>query len=1182
MVDTPKVIGPDGVARDRTFFSTTIPNRFFQGTLDSTTVDLEISIRGGPFTSDPDYIVWEGDSFMFPNPAAFPEGLELTQGNNRVEVRSIGFGGNISSPAVVEVTLVQESDVGEIPEIPTNVSIEQFSDYVAIQVEGPDSENFVGMNFYASRFEGGGSTGYQRVNLNVEADVTIIEEDEEITSLEVISSVATNPDGTPAADPLYVKIRETQTSSSEVISHLEDVALTPQLAEAITETEQANLLKTDFVETYEVPETTTRIKSNYRLATVVDRRFYTFNHDRLAGPASSPPTVAINAFQSLPNTAPLYYVATAVYYDPNTQLETESPFSIEVLGAPVTIQNVVGTFPAPSRIQVATDVISNLRRTQPTANIAPGGVIRDTFVDPMSSEAVRMRLLVDFLYRSQSFDTLLQVDGVQPDGTSTPVSQSPYKQGLQRVFGLSNPNDVQVIIDTAFDQLAQRENTSRSPGDRSRGLAVFFRSTRPTSTIAIPLGTRVASGNVTFLTVSEASLPVNNLAAFFNPSTGLYSVEVEIQAEQPGKSGDLTDGQIRTVLSPLPGLSVTNPAATFGGRDRDTNLRLSEKARSNFASVDSGSEQGTRQVAASVAGVESALVISGGDSLMQRDYDPVRDKHVGGKVDVWVKGESIGQVTDNFVFTYEVANDVQFGILGNPFSLVFRSLDKTLTPENPINQMIDRQDLGLGLRNAVTGQFFNLTGVQILDYRTIQLSSDVSQPTVSFGDVILGDYRYQATTDFVFTRQPVDSVISVAGEVSGDLDSDSYRLINPDDPLQNGRSSLAQDFLRITPVNGVPSGETIVVQNEQSIMIGEADAFLDNLGANVLTIRVYNLDRTVEYRGPNDPSGISDFTVIPGGPTTATALRRTTNSSIDSGETVLVDYEHDENFSVAYEVNSVLQSVQNAVDKTEHITADTLAKEAIKVPVDITATIAYRQGAIRSTVDSAVRTNLVTFINSVPQKGAIRQSDVIAVIDNTVGVSFVQTPLTKLLRGDGARVVRESVLTAAGNDTTLLLGNVDVPLTTDTVQTFILNDALDNATENGGGDDTNFQGVFQDDLEMNLITGDPFSISGAPGQAYIIGNQGLSIPGFSDDTTILAQFPALNTDQEIEQKRRDLTANRVLVSLSVDDRPQIHSYKVTYTVTFVEEGVEDLLASELEYFVPGEFTLTYTEDSRGN
>lgn len=1182
MVATPKITGPDGVSRETLVFSTTLPSRFFRGVIDPSTVDMQISIRGAAFTSDPDLIVFEGSSFYFPNPSAYPEGLELAQGENVVLVRSIGFDGNPSPNAEVRITLVQESDIGLIGAPPTNFFVEQRNDAVQLQIEGISDSRFVGINLYASRFQGGGATGYQRINVDIISDFDTVEEEQVLQQFEATSSIAKNPDGSAAADPLYLEIQETQTKSNDVIERLEDVVLTEELAAAITETAQANLLKTDFTRVFEIPETVNTLRTSYSLSSVVTRRFYGFLHNRLFGPANVPPTVPIGEFQSLSNTEPLFYVATAVYYDSSLLLEIESSFSIEISGKPVQIQDVVGTFPAPSRIQIVEDVIASLRTSQPTVNIAPGGVIRDTFVDPFSNEASRLRLLTDFVYRSQSFDTLLAIDGVEANGTSTPVNRSAYKSALQRVFDVSNPQDVQTIIDTTFEQLASRNNVFRRPGVRSRGVVTFFTRNKPTATVFIPLGTRVSSGAITFSTTADASMPLSNIASFFNPTTGIYSVDVPVQAEQAGISGNLAPGQIRTIISSLPGLSVTNASRTFGGKNQDTNLRLTERARSALASVDTGTEQGTRQVAADVAGVEEALVVEGGDPLMQRDYDPDYGKHVGGKIDVWVRGESIGRITDTFAFTFETANDVQFVLVGNPNQLVLRALDKNLSPTNPLAEMINRPDLGLGLRNANTGQFFDLTDVIIQDYRTIQLSTAFPQPEATFGNVLLGDYRYQTTSDFQFTRQPVQNVVSVVGQLSGDLPDENYALFQPSDPLLEGRSEDAGDFLRIFQVNGVPSGDTISVTAETHVPIGEFDEFVSNLGANPLTVRVFNSSRAIEFRGPNDPSGLSDYTIIPGSATTALAIRRTPNSQIRSGETVSIDYDHVENFTVTYETNFVVTTTQAALDQTKHATADVLVKEAIPVPVDVTATVILQAGTSRSGVDSRLRTNLVTFINSLRQGASIRQSDIINVIENTVGVSYVETPLTKLLRGEGARVVREEITTASSNDSVLLLGNPLTPLSSSTVQVFLLTDSLNSSTLNGGGPETDFRGVYQDDQPLNLKQSDPFSLVNAPGQAYIIGKDGLSIPGYSDNDTIQNQFPTLVTAQDINNKRVGLTANRVMVSVGIDDRPQLHDYTVTYTVAFVESGVKNLDASVIEYFVPGNFILTYTEDARGN
>ena len=1177
MASTPQVYGPDGVLRVTTVYSTTIPNQFYRGVVDSDTVDMEISIRGGGFVSDPDFLIFEGTEFQIPNPSAFSDGLELAAGQNIILIRAVSFSGAVSASAEIRVTLVQESDVGVQAQVPTNFFVERQNDRIKLTIEGLDNPLFRGVNFYASQFSGGGATGYQRINLNVIADFEPTFETLTLASFESDSTIATNAAGGQAADPLFVKIEETQTKGGDTIQKLEDVTLTPELAASITITEQENLLKTDYVKQIEIPENVLSIRSSYLLESLVERRFYSFEHSRQAGPASNPPTVPIGAFSSLTNEESLFYVARSVFFDEQALTEVESPNSIEVVASPTSVTLNIGTFPTVSQLQIQQNTIADLQRTTPEIALQPGAVVRDVFVDPFSNEAVRLRFLVDFLHRTQAFDTLLAIDGVTAAGEPTAVPQSAYKSALQQAFQLARAEDVQAVVDQTFDQLALRDAVTRKSGIQSRGIETFFTRTTPTRTLFIPLGTRTSSGSVTFVTTQDSQIPFENSAAFFNPSTGLFSVDVPIRAETPGEAGNVSRGQIGTILSNVPGLSVTNQNRTFGGRDRETNLQLATRARVALSSVDTGTEQGIRNIAANEPGVEEAVVVDAGNPLMQRDFDPTNSVHVGGKADVWIRGAVEATVTDTFAFIFEEAFDVQFKLVGNPLSLTFRSLDTSLSIENPLSEMLDFPSLGLGLRNASSGSFFNLENVVVLDYRTIQLDANVGQPAVTQGDVVLGDYRYTVSRDFVLPRQPVGEIVSVTGQVSGVLPEASIELFRVSDPLVLGRSAQAGAYLRIVPVDGVPSGTLIPITGEQHIIIGEFDEFLSNLGVSTLTIQVFNLARTIQYRGPTDPSGVSDYTIIPGDQTTATAIRRIPGGNITSGQTLLVDYSYNENFVVEYTTNLVVVTTQSALNQMKRVTYDMLVKDAVATPLDVSATIVKRAGTQTSQVQQDVRTNIETFLRAKTLGGSVRQSDIIAILDNTVGVSFVETPLTNLARDAGVVIIREPLTTAQKGDSTLLLGTTQEPYSSSTVNVWLIEDELNAATTTGGGADTEFRGVFQDEKEMTLQTADPISLQSAPNKAYIIGNEGLSIPGFSDDTTLFQEFPTAS-ESEIEAQRQSITQNRIMVSLPLDERPSINNYTVTYIVSSANEGARNINGGELEYFTLGDLVLTVTEE----
>lgn len=1113
MATNPEFLGPDGTYRQEFIFTTTRTNRFFEGRVAADTIDIQVSVRGSAFASDPDLVTFEGEQFLIPNPSAYPDGLPLLVGNNRIEVRSISTLGAVSAIASIEVRLFQEEDLGLVAESPTGLTVEQKNAVVDLVLEGLQVPYVQGYNYYASTAEGGGAVGYSQINASLVTSFLTEQVTEEIAVLEVDADIKTNLDGTQAADPLFLSYVGTQQDTGGTV------------------------LQTDFNERLEIEETVRQVRSKLEVSSIREIQQYTFVHDREADITSENPALPNGDFTALPNTDPLYYVATAIYYDPVTRLEVESSFSPEVVARPLSVTPGIGSFPGVSRDQIVDDVSLAIFRSQPQVAIQAGSVPRDTFIDPFSSEAERMRFILDFLHRAQSFSTLLPIDDPDLSGESVVVEDSEYKIALKAAFFLVTDDDVQAIIDQAFEKLANNFGVTRRDGRRATGEATFYTKRRPPASVPIEIGQPIIGGGVEFQTTASSEISLSTIASFFSPTTGRYAVRVAIQAVEAGEAGNIAIGQITGIENGPEGLSVTNEAATFGGTDEESNLDLATRAIGVLSSVDSGTTQGYRQVATDVPGVEEVRVVYAGNELMQRDFDPTTGLHRGGKVDVWVRGENMATVTDTFAFSFEIAQDVQFEVEGNPIDLVFRAVDPRLSSTNPIIEMLDYPTLGLEFRNASLGTVMSLTDVQILNYNTVQLSSSFNDPTAhSLSDVFFGSFRFRTSDKFVMTRQPVREIDALEGTVTGEVDDDVYQLFHPNSPMGLGRTTKAGDYLQVTDSEAalvIPSGDPVVVTDEEHVMLGEYIEYLENLGASQLTIHVWNEDKTVEYKGPFDPSGTTDYTIIDGTQTSPVGIKRTETSAITSGDTVQIDYEHDENFTVTYTFNVLVRTVQDALDKARHVTADVLAKDAVAVPVDLTATIVLLKGTDPLSTDSVIRTNLINFTESLQTGVAVRQSDVIAVIDDTEDVSYVVTPLSKMVRGEDAFVIRETLTTDQEADYELIL---DWSVASNSV--YLLNDQLKAATTNGGGPENEFRGVFQNDLPLGLITVTPSAVgvplNGEAGNAFIIGNDGLSINGYSDDITLLAQAPYTTPAENqiwAEERRVTLTSNRILVTL---------------------------------------------------
>jgi len=1116
-------------------------------------ISVEVSINGSGFSDDPALVEWGDGTWVVPSPTYEANGLFLLEGVNTLQIKAILLTGSATNTANINVTLQSITNLNVVAQNPTNISVDQTNNSVKVSAEPQNKTGFIGMNFYASLNAGGGVTGYQRININLVRSGVVIEELSPIATSSVDALVKVDADDNPVADPLYFRVTGSQENVGETV------------------------LQVDYNKKFEIPEQTRTIRMDLALNSVRAVMVYSFDHNRNFGSSSSPATVSNGDFSSQPSETPLYYVVTAIYYDSSANTEYESTYSQEVVGQPMSVTTAIGSFPTSTRQNIVEQYITAIFRSNPQIKVEAGSVLRDTVIDPFASEVERLRFVLDFYQRARTPTLLLQIDDPNGTGVSIPVPRSAYKQGLQQAFYLGSTRDTQSLIDGAFDAYASNFGLVRRSGSAAGGEVLFYTTSRPNSSILIPLGTTVSGGGVQFSTTRTASISLENLASFFNPITGRYQVTVPIRASSSGSNGNVGTGQVNTLVSNLGGgVRVASTAPMFGGKDGESNLELTGRVQNTLASVDSGTAQGYLQTAADVPGVTRANVVAAGDPLMQRDLNS-SGVHKGGKVDVWVQGNQDASVTDVFSFNFEIARDIQFEVIGSTTELLFRAIDDTLSETNPIVELISDAFLGYTFINASTGSEFNITGATYPSYNTVKLDTTIAQPLVDLTDVILGSYRKRVGNEFIFIRQPVETVTSVVGTVSGTLPVSAYNTVKPNPPLEYGNSTLAGDYLQIigyTDTDGqkVPSGDTTSVVSEPHVLVGVYPEFLDNLGANFLSVKVYNPTRTVEYKGPNDPSGDPDYQITLGSPTVPVTITRVEGGQILSGSSVVIDYQHDENFTVTYTTDLIVSLVQDAVNEMKHVTADVLAKKAIEVPLDVSATVIYMRGRDVSAVDQSIRTNMGNFFNALRLGDPVRQSDVVNVIEKSEGVSYVVVPFTKMVRQEGSRVVREEISTDTAAESTLLTS-----LTTNSAVVYILNNELSAATINGGGSENVFRGVFQDDLALNLLPGSANleSLGVSKGRAYIIGSDGASISGYSDDATLNAQ--GYITESSILERRKKITGNRILVSIEVGKDPTLYEYATTYTVG-LDTGAVDVDPGKSEYLVSGTLVFTYDED----
>jgi uncharacterized phage protein gp47/JayE len=1108
--------------------TTSMQHQTLKGRIGENVQDIQINLNGSGFQSNADLVTFEDQSFTIPNLDVLPEGLRLNTGVNTIDIRSIKASGVVSSVTTAKVDVVRSDQLDVLAERPSGLRIRRQENEVEV-VWAENQENTVrGYHIYASSQSGGGTEGYRRINPNI------------ITS------------------PSFTEERVDSVGESEVEYQSNQGALHQVFTEETFSGEEIQSVSNSFLDT-SLTSGTVRVQT--QVDDVSEDTFYSFTHNR----NDDESTINNEFFSNVPDSEPLFYTVTAVGVDPNTGDEIESPRSEELVGLPLDVTSGISEPPRKDRFDIAEEYVDDVHRFDDEVSLIPGSVSRDLFVDPFSSEAQRLYFLADFIRRSQAFPTLLQID----DNPS-------YKEALESALGVGAGSDIQNLIDDSFDKLAANVNVHRKEATPANGDVVFYTNTEPDTDLVVPEGTIVSTAEtdgdtVTFRVTSRQTLMEDQLESHFNSNRERWEITAPVQAEDPGKQGNVSAGTVTSVVGGgVSGLQVENTEAFRFGEDEEDNQSLAERAMLALSSVDSGTKQGYLSTALSIPGVVNADVVDAGHPLMMRDYDTLREEHIGGKVDVWVQGENLITVDNVFTLDFETNEDVTFFLYSDPSDLIFVTNDSEITPSQPITSLLgetpNEQSQGFSFVNTRTGDTFNLTGYDVLDYNRIQLNTDVSQPSVDVNDTFEGDVRFVRNTSFEFQDQPVIDVNSVESD-DRDLslrEGDNYQVVQREDPLLSGKSAFANNRLDIQVNQDIPA-QDFQINDETQVLIGEEENELQKIGVQESSIRVFNQGRTVEYSGPTDTE--PDFFIADGSQTTPTRISRVPEGDIENGEEVSVDYRYDENFVVNYTVNDLLNTVQSDIDDQRHVTADVITKQSLARQVDIEMTVVLRSNVQRrSQIDASIKTRISQVVNEKGIGEDIHQSDVVQAVESVQGVSHVIMPLTQMTLSEGNLIVREDL----SNASTFVEASSGQRI-------YLLREGLNYDTYQGGrSDQTVHRGVFKNSRRMDVV--DSYTeLTRQHNRALIIGDEGIVIDGFTDDQTLSSNDDTLSTPEEQEERRRELTAHHVLISLESNDHPSNHSFGVSYHTKRHVASKSTIPSSSISHLELGSISITYRE-----
>jgi uncharacterized phage protein gp47/JayE len=937
-----------------------------------------------------------------------------------------GISYTLTESSVVSVVfeVISEDELEGSVEIPTGVMIKRSQDSIKMLVPeaslnlGANAE-FVGVNFLMSLTAGGGSNGYQRLN------------------------------------PSYVNTVDTSETVETVLVVNNYENIIEGLNVTTTETRQ------DRVNYY-----------TYTINPTVLNRMVQ---------QGDIPNIFLSDGVSLDPSTSYYLIATFVVYDNVLSQVIESNYSIEIEGK--FLEYSVDYSGLPERTQ--NDVISSINRrlisNNKAVNVISGSVIRD-MLDPISLEFEKYYVVQDFVFKSLSIDSLIAFDDADGDGISDPLQSSVGKLRLADALGFRSATNFQSFIDEQFDKLGSNYNVFRKGSVRATGSVIFYTSNNFNSDILISNGSILTAPSdpdtgrsaVTFRVVGTYILEADNKSYYYNSKLKRYEIEASIEASYAGSSGNVPAGSITMSSGLNPALEVENLVPTDFGEDRENNRNLSNRIKMGIISYDSGTEGGYASAAQSVPGITESRIEKTGDPLMMRDFDASSNKHVGGKVDVYIKGDRKAQIIDQVSFSYSYPADVTGASVSERFDVTNAS-EFRLRCRNPKVSSSSPLVFVSSVRNVTRGRDYDITGLSIVgENDTIILNNTSTNQAIGLAsfDVVTVNYKYRTSSLLKLSNQPVSDIISIVDAQGNVIDDSFYRLVKREDPLDKGFSNIASDSVEFLFNQAQDFEEFLIVTDEQHDLFYNVEVALSNKGVDISTIVVSD---------PEDPSVVYqkdiDYLVITGSEVSRTSLVLKTGSMIRQGGRVSVDYTAAQNFLVTYTYNSLINSVAEKISKTKHACADVAVKTAIGNFVDFSFQVIRSPGVSTSRLKSRIQTTLANVIGNLKMGERLSQGTVLSTIKSTSGVKDIVIPMVRMMKRNGSFISSD----------TLGLLPFEVYNRTNSfgiVSYRTINPVLSYKTQDNGGPDNMFRTVYEDSVALTLVK-DPSDVHKESGQAYI-------------------------------------------------------------------------------------------------
>lgn len=422
--------------------------------------------------------------------------------------------------------------------------------------------------------------------------------------------------------------------------------------------------------------------------------------------------------------------------------------------------------------EIVNSIIERLKLTQPNLDTKPGTVARDLFIDIQADQLQRLHGYLLAVAEKQSPDVASGRD---------------------------------------LDRWANNFGIIRRPAASAGGIVVF---TVPqlTSDISLPQGSLVTSrsdqqfatiGSYVF-SVSEKnrySATANRLRNALNIAgiNDAYALEVPVKALNPGTSGNISPYQIYQ-HNLKESINVTNLRSFNGATNSESDASFRARVFSVFSGSNVGTSFGYKSAALSTPGVNDAIVIGPGNTLMLRDGTEtiqvndgsfrIFDSGTGGKVDLYILGKQLEEVKESYIYIDksgmgDPSDDRNDYILGQS------GVDLTLTQEERRVMAFEEGFVPLQPADTIVSVIGSSSGI-------------LSQKSVDANGVVSGNYELIKDTNVDTGGSPFgfDKIRFISDVKTVNQESITKRDLNSIDPLRySGTKNINNVYQDLSIVN---------------------------------------------------------------------------------------------------------------------------------------------------------------------------------------------------------------------------------------------------------------------------------------------------------------------------------------------------------------------------------------------